>query len=364
MSEGSEDDRNTSGYVPMVEVRRGGIAESLHNGAIAVVDSSGCLLASVGDPDCVTFIRSAGKPAQLLPLIASGAVERFGLQEAHLAVMMGSHGGEPFHLDAVREILARIGLDESALQCGTHEPLHRPTAMALRAAGREPTVLHNNCSGKHAGLLALAVHRGEPVERYLDPTEPLQIDIRGVIERLAGLPHAGVRTALDGCSAPTFAMSLRSAALLYARLSSPRDEGGEYGPVIRTALAAMRACPAMVGGTDRLETALMSEGRHGLIAKIGAEGFFALGFERQGRGVGIALKIGDGDMKRARDCATLECLRQLELLPPEVAATLSTRFIPPILNHNGRKVGELTPCFNLEPDRRDGARAPVRQQPA
>jgi len=347
MGEGSEEDRGRGGYVPMVEVRRGGIAESLHYGAIAVVDSSDRLLASAGDPECVTFIRSAGKPAQILPLLGSGAVERFALGPGHLAVMMGSHGGEPFHLEAVGEILDRIGLNESALRCGTHEPLHRATALALRAAGRKPTVLHNNCSGKHAGMLALAVQRGESIESYLDPTGPLQVDIRRVVERLAGLAQAGVRTALDGCSAPTFAMSLRSGALLYARLIAPHDGARELEPTIRRALAAMRARPEMIGGTDRLESDLMREGRHGLIAKIGAEGFFALGFEREGKGVGIALKISDGDMKRARDSATLECLRQLEVLSPETSDALSTRYSPPIVNHNGRPVGELAPCFRL-----------------
>lgn len=347
MSEGSDRQSGRCGYVPMVEVRRGGIAESLHHGAIAVVDSTGHLLASVGDPDCVTFIRSAGKPAQILPLLSSGAVERFGFEQRHLAVMMGSHGGEPFHLETVSEILARIGLDESALKCGTHEPLHRPTAIALRASGLEPTVLHNNCSGKHAGLLSLAVHRGEPVDSYLNPSEPLQADIRGVIERLAGIARGGVRTALDGCSAPTFAMSLRAAALLYARLISPHDEVDDHAAAIGRALAAMRACPEMVGGTDRLESELMRVGRHRLIAKIGAEGLFAVGFERQGKGVGIALKIADGDMKRARDCATLECLRQLDLLTPDLLDELSSRFCSKILTHNGRAVGDLEPCFRL-----------------
>ncbi|HET6278946.1 MAG TPA: asparaginase [Candidatus Polarisedimenticolia bacterium] len=347
MGEISEDDRRRGGYVPMVEVRRGGIAESLHYGAIAVVDSNDRLLASAGDPECVTFIRSAGKPAQILPLLGSGAVERFGFEPGHLAVMMGSHGGEPFHLAAVGEILSRIGLNESALRCGTHEPLHRATAMALRAAGRKPTVLHNNCSGKHAGMLALAVQRGESIESYLDPSRPLQVDIRRVIERLSGLAQSGVSTALDGCSAPTFAMSLRSAALLYARLIAPHDDARELEPAIRRGLEAMRARPEMIGGTDRLESDLMREGRLGLIAKIGAEGLFALGFEREGKGVGIVLKISDGDMHRARDCATLECLRQLGVLSPETSAALSTRYSQPIVNHNGRPVGELAPCFQL-----------------
>jgi L-asparaginase II len=331
----------------MVEVRRGAIAESLHCGAIAVVDSTGRLIASAGDPDAVTFIRSAGKPAQVLPLIASGAVERFGLGQRHLAVMTGSHGGEPFHLEAVGEILAKIGLDESALRCGTHEPLHRAVTVALRAGGKEPTPLHNNCSGKHAGMLALAVHQGEPVDGYLEPAHPVQIAIRTAVERLAGPPDAGIETATDGCSAPTFALSLRSAALLYARLVSPGDVAQDLRPAARMAVAAMRSCPEMVGGTDRLETELMRGSGNGLIAKIGAEGLFALGFERQGRGIGIAIKIGDGDMKRARDCATLECLGQLEVLPPGRVDALAVRFSPPIRSHSGQVVGSLRPCYRL-----------------
>jgi len=347
MREGHEEHRYGSGYVPMVEVRRGGIVESVHHGAIAVVDSSDRLIASAGDPGCVTFVRSAGKPAQILPLLSSGGVERFGFEPRHLAIMMGSHGGEPFHLETVREILARIGLDESSLQCGTHEPLHRPTALALHAAGLEPTVLHNNCSGKHVGLLSLAVHRGDPIESYLDPAHPVQEDIRTVIARLAGIPPAELLTAPDGCSAPTFAMSLRSAALLYARIISPSDDARDLAATTLQAREAMRACPEMVGGTDRLESELMRATRHGLIAKIGAEGFFAFGFERQGRGIGIALKIGDGDMKRARDCATLSCLRQLELLTADASAALTARFAPPILTHRGRPVGGVEPCFTL-----------------
>ncbi|MGH2668798.1 MAG: asparaginase, partial [bacterium] len=204
------------GYVPLMEVWRGETVESVHYGAIAVVDAAGRMVAAAGDPGETTYLRSAAKPAQALPLLESGAAERFGLDDRDIAVIIGSHGGEPFHLDAVRSILRKIGLEDAALQCGAHAPYHRPSARALRAAGASPTALHNNCSGKHAGMLALAVHLGAPVASYLDPDHPVQILIRARIETLAGLPAGGARTAVDGCSAPTFAMPLRSAARLYA----------------------------------------------------------------------------------------------------------------------------------------------------
>ncbi|HKN46903.1 MAG TPA: asparaginase, partial [Candidatus Polarisedimenticolia bacterium] len=158
-----------TGYVPLVEVRRGGTVESIHFGAIAIVGASGRTMATAGDPLIVTFLRSAAKPAQLLPLLDSGAVEAFGITDEEIAVMAGSHGGEPFHVDAVLSILGRIGLTEAALQCGAHAPYHRPSAEMLRERGGRPSALHNNCSGKHAGMLALSRHLRAPTETYLDP---------------------------------------------------------------------------------------------------------------------------------------------------------------------------------------------------
>ncbi len=336
------------GYLPIVEVWRGDTVESLHFGALAVVDSSGRDVAAFGDPGTVTFLRSAAKPIQVLPLLAAGAVERFGFTEREVAVMIGSHGGEPFHVEAVGAILARIGLDEGALQCGAHSPHYAPAARELRRAGTPPSAVHNNCSGKHAGMLALAVHLGAPVASYLDPEHPVQIRIREAIEAFSGLPAAAIRIGTDGCSAPNFALPIGRAALLYARLIDPDPSLGLLAGSARRAVAAMRAHPDMVAGTGRLCTELMRSGRAGLIAKIGAEGFYGLACRLQGRGVGIALKISDGEGKRSRFSVTIETLRQLGILEDAAAAELRERFVGPLRNHRGIRVGRIETIFRLK----------------
>ena len=338
----------TRGYVPLVEVRRGTTVESVHFGAIAVADGRGRLLATAGDPATEVVLRSTAKPAQVLALLDSGAAERFGFSDEEIAVMIASHGGEPFHVSTVRSILARIGLDESALKCGAHAPYHRPSAGALRENGGEPTALHNNCSGKHAGMLALAVHLGAPVDSYLDPGHPVQTRIRARVESLAGLEPGAATVVVDGCSAPTFVMPLSSLALLYARLADPA-RGAAAGPdrsVLR-AVAAMRAHPEMIAGTDRLCTALMRAGRLGLIAKIGAEGMYGLAWEKEGAGTGLALKIADGEGQRSRFSVALEALLQLGILPRETVAELRGRFVEEVRNHRGLLVGSIGTTFQL-----------------
>jgi L-asparaginase II len=327
---------------PLVEVWRGDLVESVHCGGIAVADARGRTLRAHGDPAASTYLRSAAKPAQVLPLFMSGAVERFGLTEAEIAVIIGSHGGEPMHVEAVGSILDKIGLPESALQCGAHPPFHRPSARFLREAGRKPSALHNNCSGKHAGMLALARQIEAPIERYLEEDHPVQRRIRDTIAALAGVAPAGIPTAVDGCSAPTFALSLAAAATLYARLVEPDGLPSDLAQAARRAVAAMRRHPEMVAGTDRLCTDLMRASNAGLIAKIGAEGFYGLAWLDQGRGRGAALKIGDGDGEdRARPAATLALLRAEGALTAAAAEGLADRHAPPLKNHRGLLVGRL-----------------------
>jgi len=347
MTENREVDRVSRGYVPLVEVRRGEIVESVHFGAIAVVDALGRRVAAVGEPTQPVVLRSTAKPAQVLPLIDSGGAERFRFSDEQIAVMIGSHGGEPFHVGAVRSILETIGLDERALQCGAHDPYHRPSARALRQSGQEPTPLHNNCSGKHAGMLALAVHLGAPIDRYLEPGHPVQERIRARLESLAGLAPGPAPSLIDGCSAPTFAMPLAGLALLYARLAAPAGPAADADSSVRRAVAAMRGHPEMIAGTDRLCTALMRTGRSGLIAKIGAEGMYALAWERGGTGYGLALKISDGEGQRSRHSVALEALRQLEVLPAEEASSLRARFVDEIRNHRDLVVGSIRTTFRL-----------------
>ena len=319
----------------------------MHFGAIAVVDSRGHPIASVGDTGTPVVLRSTAKPAQVLPLLDSGAAERFRLAEAEIAIMAGSHGGEPFHVAAVLSVLKKIGLHATALRCGAHPPYHRPSAEALRRRRRKPGAVHNNCSRKHAGMLALAVHLGAPTATYLEPSHPVQRRIAARLEALAGLEARTLPTAVDGCSAPTFAMPLRNLALLYARLAAGVDGDGAADRSAHRVARAMRRHPRMVGGTDRLCTELMRAGRAGLIAKIGAEGMYGLAFERGGAGVGVALKIADGEGQRARFSAALETLRQLGSLSRSQAAALRARFVGEVCNHRGLRVGDVAPIFAL-----------------
>ena len=350
-----------SGYVPLVEIVRGDVVESVHHGAISVVTDAGLSLAAAGDPATVTFLRSAAKPIQILPLLAEGAADRFGLTAEEIAVIIGSHGGESRHLDTVRSILKKTGLDESALRCGTHSPMHPPAARELRAGGRESTVLHNNCSGKHAGMLALAVALGAPVETYLEPDHPVQVRIRAAIQTFADLPDGGLKMAVDGCSAPTFALPLNRAALTFARLLAPAGPPEAFRSSARRVVAAMRAHPFMIAGTDRLCTALMEETGDRLVAKIGAEGFYGLGYERDGCGVGIAIKVADGDGARARHCIALRVLEDVGILSGPQAQRLRGRFVGDLTNCKGLKVGRVQPLFNLAVRKLVGGERPTRR---
>src|SRR5215212_306897 len=209
---------NALGPAVLVEVTRGAIAESSHRGHIVAVEPDGSVVAHLGAPETVTYLRSASKPQQAIPLVASGAADRFGFDERELAIACGSHSGEPMHTETVGRMLRKIGLDESALKCGAHEPYSKRTAEELRARGEKPGPLHNNCSGKHAGMLALALHLGAPVEKYDQPSSPVQQAVARVVEQFSGVPLEEVAVGIDGCGVPTFGVSLRAMALMAVRL--------------------------------------------------------------------------------------------------------------------------------------------------
>lgn len=332
----------------LVQVLRNGRLDARHRGAIAVVDASGRLCDHVGDPDLIAYMRSSAKPFQALPLVESGAAERFGFDDAELAITCASHGGEDYHLRAVQGILDKIGLGPEALRCGTHRPLHQPTADALIAAGQEPTVLHCNCSGKHAGMLALCVHLGLPTEDYDDPRHPLQQMILTTLAAMAGLAPEDIGIGVDGCGVPTFALPLRHAAWAYARLVDPAGLPASRARACQRIVAAMRAHPEMVGGTGRLDTELM-RAVPDLVAKGGAAGYQGMGvWGRGGPGLGIALKVEDGDPEgRAVGPAAIEVLRQLGRIAPEQLEQLHKHAVVPVVNNLGKQVGEARACFRL-----------------
>ena len=328
--------------VPMVEVWRGERVESVHQGALVVVEASGQVVAHLGDVNLVSYLRSSAKPFQLLPLIESGGADRFGFTDAELAVIAGSHSGEPRHIAAVQSILDKIGLKAEALQCGLHIPFNLAAAAHLKEAGLEPSLLHNNCSGKHAGLLAQAIDRGLSTHDYLDPQHPVQITIRQRLAELGNISFEEVGVGVDGCSAPCFALPLRAAALAFARLADGREEG------LKRVAQVMMAYPEMVAGEGRLDTDLMRATPNRVVSKGGAEGYHGLGLlQSDGTAWGLAIKIADGDGKRGGNPVVIETLRQLGVLDDAALAQLKDYRGWKIANHRGLEVGEVKANFQL-----------------
>ncbi len=338
---------------PLVEVRRGPIVESRHRGHVAAVTGVGKLVAFIGEPETVTYLRSSAKPFQALPLVTSGAADRFHLTEVELAVACGSHSGQDLHAETVAGMLKKIGLDESFLKCGVHDPFDRETAERLRATGERPTALRNNCSGKHTGMLALALHLGAPPETYDDPHSPVQQSILRAVSLLSGVAAGDVVLGTDGCGVPVFGMPVRAMALMYARLAAPPDEFDETTRrACRRLAAAMTSHPEMVGGTtERFDTEVMRAARGRVVSKIGAEGVYTAGVlacEAWPRGLGLAFKIEDGEDRRARSTITIESLRQLDVLDENAREALAPYSIFPVRNHRGEIVGEIRPSFELK----------------
>lgn len=338
---------------PLVEVTRGPIVESRHRGHIAAVDAEDRVVASLGDPDAVTYLRSSAKPFQAIPLITSGAADRFGFTEAEIALACASHNGEPIHTAIVASMLKKIGLGPAALKCGVHEPFSAAETRRLRERGEAPSVLQNNCSGKHAGMLALAIHLGASPATYDHEDNPVQVAIAGAISRFSGTPIQEIAMGVDGCGVPVFGISLRAMALMYARLVNPPDDFDEKTrQACRRIVAAMINRPELIGGTsDRLDTEMMRAAQGRLISKVGAEGVYTVGVlpcERWSNGLGLALKIEDGENFRARPTAVIESLRQLDVLHGESLEAVASYARFPVQNRRGDVVGEVRPAFALK----------------
>jgi L-asparaginase II len=337
---------------PLVEVRRGSITESRHRGHIVVVDSDGTIVNYAGTPEYVTFLRSSGKPFQALPLLTSGAADRFGFTDQEVALACASHNGEPIHTELAASMLQKIGLGPEALKCGIHEPFSVEVAAKLRLHGKSPGVLHNNCSGKHAGMLALAKHLGASTEDYHRAENPVQIAIADAISQFSHVQVTDMAVGIDGCAVPVFGITVRAMALAYARLVAPPLT---FDKATRDAceriVRVMTRYPELIGGTsDRLDTELMRAAPGRFISKVGAEGVYTAGItpcEHWPTGLGLALKIEDGDDKRARPTVVIETLRQLGVLRDESLEAVARYAFFPVLNHTGEVVGEIRASFEL-----------------
>jgi L-asparaginase II len=319
--------------------------ESIHLVHAAVADAAGGLVSAHGDPERRAWIRSAAKPIQILPLVEDGLVERFGFTPRELATMVASHGAQPFHLEAVRDILAKAELDPGMLRCGPHPPLDPEAAEALRESGLEPGPLHNNCSGKHAGMLAVCRAMEWPLETYLELDHPLQVRIHCAVAELAGIAAAEIPRAIDGCGAPTFFLPVRGMAVAFARLgAADRTRDTDRARAIGRILDAMAAHPEHVAGTGRLDTDLMALCGQRVVVKTGAEGVFCAVLRE--RGEGVALKVADG-AKRAQDVALVELLLETGAIDDLTAGRLGAHWRPEVRNHAGRVVGKIDAALPL-----------------
>ena len=298
MNEPMKDDAGLPEDVPLASVRRGELVESVHRGRLAVFDPRGGEIKALGDTDAYVYLRSSAKPLQALPLILSGAADAFGLTDEELAVACASHNAEEPHLAAVRSILEKAGLSEDDLQSGTHPPLYGPASAKLVRVGEEPRAIHGDCSGKHAGMLAVCVHEGYETLSYRAPAHPLQRRILGLMAEICGVPEDEILVAGDNCGVPAFALPLRSFATGLARITTGEELPDRLVDAAMRIREAMRGYPFLVAGTGRLDTELME--RTTLLVKGGAEAVLAVG---DPAGWGMVLKISDGSHRAVRPAA-------------------------------------------------------------
>jgi len=334
-----------------VEQLRGGVVEAVHDVHVAVVDARGELVAATGDPELVTFWRSAAKPFQALPLVEDGVVERFGITTEELALACASHSSEPGQVARVRDFLAKIGCAERDLLCGPHAPLSEDVARDYATRGVRLTAVYSNCSGKHTGMLALARHHGWPTEFYTRLEHPVQQRCLAEVSRWTDVPVTDIHTAVDGCGVACFGLPLKNMALAYARLAKAEvgtrnaERQGEHRSasdpaqqfrVPRSAFAVVEAMlrhPDLIAGERRPCTDLMRAHPGRVIAKVGAEGVYCALLVQEG--VGVALKVADGHAI-ATALALAAVLEELGLRPRPASLVAW-----PNVNTRGETVGEL-----------------------
>ena len=328
----------------LVEATRGDLVETVHRGRAAVVAPDGQVVLAWGDPDGPVYPRSTIKPLQAIPLVESGAADAFALSDAEIALACASHGGEPRHVATVERWLARIGLSVADLECGSHWPLDPAATQAMQRAGRKPTAAHNNCSGKHAGMLTTARHLGEPTRGYIAPTHAAQQRLLGLMEQMAGVRLDKAPRGVDGCGIPVWGMPLGNLALAFARFADPARLPEARAAAIGRIQRAMVAEPFMVAGTDRFCTQVVEAAGKDILLKSGAAGMYAAALPRLGLGVAVKIEDGNGT---AAEVALGATLSRLGLLDGARGKALAKRLRPPILNRAGLVVGEMRPAPTL-----------------
>jgi L-asparaginase II len=338
----------------LVEALRGRSVESAHRGAIAIVDAGGHVHTALGDIERPIFPRSAVKVLQALPLVASGAAERWQLSDEELALACASHGGEPVHAQTAAQMLAKAGVDVQALECGTHWPYFDGAIKAMAAAGQAPSALHNNCSGKHAGFVCLGCLMAEQgsddrrafLRGYVKPDHPVMREVTASLQAATGydLAHAAVGT--DGCSIPTYAIPLRHLAQAFARVATGQGLSAGHARAAQRLRQAVAAAPYMVAGSGRFDTRVMQHFGARVFCKVGAEGVHCAALPELG--LGVAIKMDDGNNARACEVAQAAVLQRLLTLDDAGAALLGGLSDVALVNWNGIEVGRLRAAPSLQ----------------
>lgn len=333
--------------VPLAEVTRGGLVESLHLGAVAVVRPDGTVW-TAGPADEGVWMRSAVKPFQAIPLVELGIADALGLGDAELALCCASHSGTDEHVAVVARMLAATGLSPDDLQCGPHAPFDQPASLAIARGGGRPTRLHNNCSGKHTGFLLLARHLGDPLDRYLEPDSAAQRTVRATVADLAGLPPDAIATAVDGCGAPTLRLPLTGLARAFHRYLNRAGLPAVRAAACERLLRAATAEPVLVAGDGRLCTALLRSAPGRVHPKNGAEGVYGLGAVGRHGAFAVAVKVLDG-AERGYLPVVVELCRRLGLWDDDrVPESLQPFAEPAVLNTQKRTVGSVRQVLDVE----------------
>ncbi len=331
----------------LVHALRGGSVESFHRGAIAIVDADGATVLALGDVERPVFPRSACKALQALPLVASGAADAFGLADEELALACASHQGEPGHAATAASMLAKAGLDPSALECGVHWPYSDAAVKTMAAAGGHPSALHNNCSGKHSGfvcvgcLMARAAGRpaAEFVHGYVEPGHPVMREVTAALQAATGFDLARTAVGTDGCSIPTYAIPLRHLALGFARFATGIGLSAEHARAAQRLRRAVAASPWHVSGTGKFDTRVMQRLGERVFCKVGAEGMYCAALPEAG--LGVAVKIDDGNNARAAEVAIAAVIASRARLDDSEREFVADFADAAIFNWNRREVGRL-----------------------
>ena len=342
-----------SAHPILAEALRGGVVESFHRGALAIVDADGAVHTALGDIDRPIFPRSAVKVLQALPLVASGAAEALGLSDEELALACASHGGEPHHAATAASMLAKAGVDAAALECGAHWPYHDGSIKAMAASGAQPSALHNNCSGKHAGFVCLGcrLSHGQDVAAfvrgYVSPDHPVMREVTAALQAATGFDLTQAARGTDGCSIPTYAIPLRHLAHAFARVATGIGLSQGHARAARRLREAVARAPQMVAGTGRFDSRVMARLGERVFCKVGAEGVYCAALPEVG--LGVALKMDDGNTARAAEVVMAAVIEARLALEGEDAALLRSLSRVEMRNWNGLEVGTLQAAEILRP---------------